>query len=272
MPKRGLSLIQLRNRARELLRAFQNRNGLAHARVAVALPRFRDADAASFKLAHALAVIARENGHPSWERLVKSANAEAQRHARRRQRSAEIRSLAEEIITRAKGQDVVGLARIPGIGKADFATIVETIAAEPGAWREVVDAYVVGLSHKNPRVRYECAHMLDRFGDPRAVEPLVKLSYDQVPRVRWMAMHALSCDICKTERPHSDSALTRAIELALRDDSVQVRRHATVAVAQLGGRDAESVLRTLEFDDDAVVQRNARHMLKLLARSDGNKV
>jgi hypothetical protein len=271
MTQRSLSLIQLRNRARELLRAFQNRNSLAHARVAAALPRFHDVDAASFKLAHALAVIARENGHPSWEKLVASANAKAQRHARRRQRSAEIRSLTDKIITRAKARDVVGLARISGIGKADFAKIVAAIAAEPAAWREVVDAYVVGLSHKNPRVRYECAHMLDRFGDPRAVEPLVKLSYDQVPRVRWMAMHALSCDICKTERPHSEKALSRAIELALRDYSVQVRRHATVAVAQLGGRDAESVLRTLESDGDAVVQRNARQMLKLLARPGGNK-
>jgi HEAT repeat protein len=201
-----------------------------------------------------------------------SANAEAQRLARRRQRSAEIRSLADKIITRAKVQDVVGLAGIPGIGKADFAKIITAIAAEPSTWREVVDAYVVGLSHKNPRVRFECAHMLDRFGDPRAVEPLVKLSYDQVPRVRWMAMHALSCDICKTERPHSDKALSRAIELALRDESVQVRRHATVAVAQLGGREAEPVLRTLESDGDAMVQRNARHMLKLLARPNANKI
>ncbi len=273
MPQRKFSLIQLRNRARELLRAFQNNDGLAHARVAAALPRFHGADAASFKLAHALAVVARENRHPSWEKMVASANAEAQHHARRMERSAKLRSRAEEIVATATAQNAAGLAAIPGIGKEDCAKVIAIIAENPEDWRRVVDAYILGLSHKSSRVRYECAHMLDRFGDPRAVESLVNLSFDHVPRVRWMALHALSCDICKTERPTSDKAFGRAVELALTDESVQVRRHATVAVAQLGGRDAESILRQLESDSDVVVQRNAKHMLKLLTRSDtGSKV
>jgi HEAT repeat protein len=265
-PQRKFSLVQLRNRARELLRAFRSNDASARARVAAALPRFKGGNSAQFKLAHALAVIARENRHPSWESLVAFANAEEQRRVRRHKRDAKIQSLAEEIVARAKAHDVTGLAAIPGIGKEDAAKVIAIIAAEPKSWRAAIDAYILGLSHENPRVRYECAHMLDRFGDPRAVEPLVNLSYDSVPRVRWMAMHALSCDICKAERPQSDKALGRAIELAIGDESVQVRRHATCAVAALGGRGAEEILRTLQADPDAVVRRNAKQMLRLLNR------
>ena len=264
MPKRKLSLIQLRNRARELLRGFRDGDALAHARVFAALSRFAGSDSSRFKLAHAFAVIARENNYPSWEKLVASAAAEGRRLARRQLRSASIRSLAAEIGARAKAHDAAGLARMRGIGKEDSRKVIEIIAADRDSWRCVVDAYILGLSHESPVVRYECAHMLDRFGDPEAIDPLVKLTYDPVPRVRWMALHALSCDICKSDRPHSEEALVRATKLALEDESIQVRRHATVAVAQLGGREAEPFLRQLERDQDTIVRRNAVHMLRLL--------
>src|SRR6185312_11744577 len=112
-----------------------------------------------------------------------------------------------------------------------------------------------------------CAHSLDSYGHPRAVEPLVALSYDPVPRVRWTALHALSCDACKVKRPVAEKAFARASEVALGDESVQVRRHATVAVGQLGGAAAADVLTRIAANDaDEVVRRNARGMLRLLQR------
>lgn len=82
-----------------------------------------------------------------------------------------------------------------------------------------------------------------------------------------MALHALSCDACKAQRPVELKAFKRASELARNDDSVQVRRHATVAVGQLGGAKARGLLEQIAAkDSDAIVRRNAQSMLRQLAK------
>lgn len=259
-----VNLEQLRNRARELLRAVQAKDARAIARVAKTLPHFVGD---SLKLAQAKTVIARENRFASWPKLRAAAEKEDKRKKRRVARATLIRRLAGEIVAKAKAGDAAGLAGILPLGKEAGTEVVALISADPATLETVVQGYIAGLSHSNPKVRHECAHALDRYGHPAAVEPLLALSYDPVPRVRWMAMHALSCDSCKMKRPVADKAFDRACELALADVSVQVRRHAAVAVGQLGGSKAASVLEQIEkTDTDEVVRRNARGMLKQLRR------
>jgi hypothetical protein len=259
-----LNLEQSRNRARELLRAVQAKDARANARVARALPHVA---AGSLKLAQAQTVIARENHFASWPKLKAAAEKDDERKKRRTARAALIRRVADEIVVRAKAGDAAALVEVAPLGKTAGAEIVARIGADPDTLEMVIDAYIAGLSHPNPKVRHECAHALDSYGHPRAVEPLVALSYDPVPRVRWMAMHALSCDACKAKRPAAEKAFDRACELALGDESVQVRRHAAVAVGQLGGPKAAKVLEQIErTDTDEVVRRNARGMLKQLQR------
>ncbi len=263
MPK-PLNLEQLRNQARELLRAFAAKKPDAAARVAKVLPQ---SPAKPFRLAHAQAVIARENGQSSWPKLKAAIEREQQRRQRRSQRADVVRLQFTQTLEHARSGDVEKLAGIAPVGKAIATEVVATISAVPGALDTVVRAYIAGLRHPNPKVRFECAHCLDRYGHPMAVEPLVVLSYDTVPRVRWMAMHALSCDACKVKRAVAQKAFARASELALNDPSVQVRRHASIALGQLGGAKAASVLEQIVArDSDEMVRRNARSMLRLLAK------
>jgi hypothetical protein len=255
-----LNLDQLRNRARELLRAVRAKDARALARVAKALPHVA---AAPLKLAQAQTVIARENRFASWPKLKEAAEKESTRRKQRDARTALIVRISDEIIAHARAGDTAGLVGVRPLGKSAGAEIVARVSADPETLEIVIGAYIAGLSHPNPKVRFACAHSLDSYGHPRGVEPLIALSYDPVPRVRWMALHALSCDACKVHRPVAAKAFARASELALGDESVQVRRHATVAVAQLGGVEATAVLeRIAENDADEAVRRNARAMLK----------
>jgi hypothetical protein len=261
---RTFNLEQLRNRARELLRAVQAKDTAAIARAAKALPHVA---VSAFRLAHAQTVIARENHFASWPKLKESARKEDEKKKRQMARTALIARVTDEIITRAKADDAAALVAVPPLGKTAGAEIVARISADPDKLELVIDAYIAGLSHPIPKVRFECAHALDSYGHPRAVEPLTALSYDPVPRVRWMALHALSCDACKVKRPVAEKAFARASELALGDPSVQVRRHAAIAVGQLGGAAAADVLtRIAKNDSDEVVRHNARGMLKQLAK------
>lgn len=60
-------------------------------------------------------------------------------------------------------------------------------------------ALVGGLSHDHPQVRWWCIQMLDHCPDARAVEAVVPLLDDPVPRVRRNAAHALGCVTCKPD-------------------------------------------------------------------------
>jgi hypothetical protein len=261
---KSLNLEQLRNQARKLLRAFREGDAKAVARIAHVLPHLAKQP---LRLAQAQAAIARENHYPSWPKLKAAVEKDMARRKRRSAHQSLIRRMIDETIVRAHAGDAAGLTRITPLGKEAEVQIVAAISADPATLDMVVGVYIAGLQHPNPKVRYECAHALDRYGHVSAVEPLIQLSYDSVPRVRWMALHALSCDACKTQRPVALKAFERASELARSDDSVQVRRHATVAVGKLGGKKARPVLEQIAANDrDDIVRRNARSMLSQLAK------
>jgi HEAT repeat protein len=140
------------------------------------------------------------------------------------------------------------------------------MAGRPADRAAILAAFIKGLGHPSPRVRYECAHALDAYGDVSCREPLIALIDDPVPRVRRMAMHALSCDACGESLFGDDDLLRRRIaDRALRDESVQVRRHAVVALAGAGGAIARAALQAALADADAAVRRNAAWGLRRLA-------
>jgi HEAT repeat protein len=75
--------------------------------------------------------------------------------------------------------------------------------------------------------------VLDHVPDPRAVEAILSLLDDPVPRVRRNAAHALGCVACK---PASSGALSppvteKLFELATQDPNMKVRSEAAYALA-----------------------------------------
>jgi HEAT repeat protein len=137
-------------------------------------------------------------------------------------------------------------------------------AAEPQAQSRVAAhlPHLVGLS---PTPVDNAAHALDHFADDRCVGPLRQLVDDPVPRVRRMALHVLSCDVCKLALLSAvDDLVALVIDRALADPSIQVRRHATVALGGVG-RDTrvEHVLQTLAAQEtDPAIRREARQAVR----------
>ncbi len=127
------------------------------------------------------------------------------------------------------------------------------------AYRGFVELFLAGLGHRTARVRFGSAHALDQFGDERCREPLVRLMEDPVPRVRWMAMHALSCHACGGGAAGLDAEVeARIIQAANHDPSIKVRRHAAGALGLGRGAQAAPVLRALlETETDAKLRNMA---------------
>src|SRR5437762_6343458 len=89
-------------------------------------------------------------------------------------------------------------------------------------------ALIRGTSHPNPKMRVWCLALLDHMEavwDTSCVQAVLERSKDEVPRVRSMAIHALSCQICHPALPGFD-VVGRLLELAVSDPSIRVRRAA----------------------------------------------
>ena len=99
---------------------------------------------------------------------------------------------------------------------------------------EAFAALVGGLSHDHPQVRWWCIQMLDHCPDPRAVEAILPLLEDPVPRVRRNAAHALGCVACKPdwtgrlEQEVSDLL----VRMAESDPNTKVRTEAAQTLAR----------------------------------------
>jgi HEAT repeat protein len=158
----------------------------------------------------------------------------------------------------------VGLAEhLSHLPLRDILALRTALLAE-GAYAALVDTLIGGLSHKDSRVRYNCAGALDHLADERCVEPLRALANDPVPRVRRMALHALSCEACKLVSLQTDDDLvTLMIDRAMTDPSIQVRRHATAGLGSCchDARVVQALESLLERDTDPAIRRNARQAL-----------
>ena len=98
-------------------------------------------------------------------------------------------------------------------------------------------ALIWGLGHDNPVVRRCCLEFLDQHPSAATVPSIVRCLDDPVPRVRWHAVHALVCDVCKPGVHYADDVVLERIRaLASSDPSVKVRRQAQWGLDQLGDR------------------------------------
>jgi hypothetical protein len=248
-------LDQLRRQARELLRACRAGDPAAlaalreHAPAATAPPRLSDAQLA----------LARSYGAPSWPALTRAV--EAAQAARPSQVAAPkpqparptrrelVASLAARVVADARAgrhREVVSALQAP---LWQMLALRDQLARE-GTLPLVVDSLLACAEDPLPRARFDAAQMMDHFGDQRCAATLMRLLDDPVPRVRWAALHSVSCDACKLAPLAVDGDLAgKVVALALEDPSVRVRRvaghtlrtfcddpRARLALGQLGGQ------------------------------------
>jgi HEAT repeat protein len=176
-----------------------------------------------------------------------------------------------ELADLAERKDAITLAsRFSRLPRRDILGVREVLLAR-GAQAPVVEALLIGLESDSPRVCYDAAHALDHFADDRCTGPLRRLLDDPVPRVRRMALHVLSCDACKlTPLSVLDGLADVVIDRALADPSINVRRHATVALGSFcQDVHVRPVLQSLAVrENDPAILREARQALRRLqARS-----
>ncbi|HKF95891.1 MAG TPA: HEAT repeat domain-containing protein, partial [Gammaproteobacteria bacterium] len=233
------SLEQLKHQAKDLLKSARDLNLQALLRIEQYLPN--RSGAAS--LADTQLVIAREYGFASWPKLkryvemqaaqsvvaVAQASVVSGRESPYKQR---IRQLADRILESAASGAITQVLEYLVIPGRDVLSLREQLV-ERGDYTRLVDVLLANVGHPQPRTRFLVAQAMDHFADARCAAPLRALLSDAVPRVRWAALHSLSCEACKLAPiAQNDDLVELVIALALHDPSIRVRRAATYA---LGG-------------------------------------
>ena len=282
------NLDYFKTQAKALLKAFRAADPQAWRRVEAHLPRFVQPSPTlrrtrTFVLADALHIVARESGFPSWMKLKACvetlrqgkpleawtshlpggvAAARGKEHGSQAQT---LRVLAERLVTLAMLRDSAGLAGYFSRMPRRDGLAVRELVVEQGKYSVLVEGLLDGLSDLSPKVRYECAHALDLLADERCVEPLRRLLDDPVPRVRRVALHTLSCDACKLNPlPMEDDLVACVIDHALKDPSINVRRHAASALGNFCAdpRAGLALETLLAREGDRAILREARRALR----------
>lgn len=268
-------LEQLKNLARDLQRAYRDSDPQAIARVDAGLPRYRDR-ALPLPLSAAQTVVAREHGFASWPRLkqhVEGVRATPRPAHISRRSLPEIRAVLDDLVAR---QAVEEYAETFHIGRRKSLALRDQLFEE-GELTPLVDMLLAGVRHHNPKVRFECAHAMDMYSDERCAGALLELLDDPVPRVRRIAVHSIACDDCKitplqamvTSRSGRPVDLVeRVVALAMDDPSIQVRRHATVALAMFTDvRSTAAAERIAAYEQDEAMLRAARDVVRRMRAS-----
>ena len=275
------SLEQLKHQAKDLLRASRELNLQALLRIEQYLPN-RSGVAA---LADTQLVIAREYGFASWPKLKRHVEALAAQAALALEQAAvvprretpykqRIRQLADRILESAASRAIRQVLEYLVIPARDILALRDYLV-ERGDYTRLVDALLANVDHPHPRTRFLVAQAMDHFADARCAAPLRAMLRDAVPRVRWAALHSLSCEACKLAPiAQTDDLVELVIALALHDPSIRVRR---VATSNLGGdcddlRAVAALEQLLAHATDAAILRGARwalsKQLQLAARAE----
>jgi hypothetical protein len=265
---------RLKRQAKDLLRAY--RRGDPEAVRRFAAQQTTNEVSESPPLARALFTLARESGFPSWPKLkahiatVRAAEQQQQerivaRMVRRAARAAATAECADQLTTLANAADAAGLASVfSRLPRRDIEAVREHLATHQAeTYDRLISVLIAGLQDQNAVVRYGCAAALDHFGDAQAVAPLRALASDPVPRVRRMALHALSCDACKrTSPPIDDDIIPILVEHALHDSSINVRRHAAYGLTTRAAdpRAAAALAQLRDSETDATIRRSLRRL------------
>jgi len=127
---------------------------------------------------------------------------------------------------------------------------------------EAVPAVRAGLRHPDPAVREQCCKLLDQLLVADAVGDLIAMLDDPVPAVRVAALHALSCDRCKTSVSCPAEALVLAPGrwLLARDPDAHVRAMAVELVGRFAPGNAEAaaaLVRARAGDPSPAVRKKA---------------
>ncbi|MEQ1787252.1 MAG: HEAT repeat domain-containing protein [Acidimicrobiales bacterium] len=98
---------------------------------------------------------------------------------------------------------------------------------------EAMQALIDGLRDESPQVRWWCVQLIDHVPDDRALDALVPVLDDPVPRVRRNAAHALGCVPCKPTWNGRLGApvMVKLAEMAARDVNAKVRQEARRSLA-----------------------------------------
>jgi hypothetical protein len=258
------SLDHLRREARALQRACRAGEPTATARLTAVVG---DVDAATVALSRAQTAVARAYGFPSWPKLA--AEVAARRARRNAPTQQDAAALAEQWFALAELDNPKPLNKALNVGKRRIEAAREVMRNNPVRYRAFQQALIRGLT-STARDRFECAHALDQFGDASTRDALVPLMDDPVPRVRWMAMHALSCHACGEKPGALEVGIReRIVEAARADPNVRVRFHAANALALAGETSAVPVLReVLTRETNPRLLRGAAWALAELTRPD----
>lgn len=118
------------------------------------------------------------------------------------------------------------------------------------------------MRHPDPAVREQCCKLLDHLLVEDAVDEMIAMLDDPVPAVRVAAVHALSCDRCKTSVSCPAEALVLAPGLRLlgQDPDAHVRAMAIELVGRFAHSNAEAgtaLVRTRAGDPSPAVRKKA---------------
>ncbi|WP_189320266.1 HEAT repeat domain-containing protein [Streptomyces flaveus] len=174
----------------------------------------------------------------------------------------------QEVVREAASADV----RADALPDVQADALIHALGSEPRrpeAFRELmrhgpaaIPAIRRGLRHPQPRVREQCCNLLDHLLVPEVLDDLIAMLDDLAAPVRYAALHALSCDRCKTDacRPDSAVVLPCGIHLLHHDPDPHVRTMA----AELVGRwvhthpeAATALTYTHETDPSPMVRKKA---------------
>ncbi len=126
-------------------------------------------------------------------------------------------------------------------------------------------ALMRGLDHKNPNVRFLCVQLMDHLGDDRIIEPVRQMLHDWAPRVRKQALHALTCEQCKSTPLCAlpGPVVEDFIDLALHDANLNVRMAAIAALGTLPGNPqaSQSLQAILATEAEPKLRQAAQQML-----------
>jgi hypothetical protein len=220
-----MSLDSLRKHAKTLLRRAHARSPDAVERVFKSHPQwrrfYRQKLANVMRLADAQLIVARELGFASWAQL-KAAVANGEDVSEALQPENSYREIVDRV-ARAPIMEVVRcgtiLSALPGRRPLEN-------RGQPLSDQKL-DALIWGLEHQSPKVRRFCLELLDNNPDDRALPKILACLDDAVPRVRWHAVHALSCDTCKSGVSLlTDEVRERLRQIARHDSSKKVRTQA----------------------------------------------
>jgi HEAT repeats len=247
-------------------------------------PHFSSGPDSKLGLAEAQHIVARAYGFASWPKLkqhvetvlaaqhtlsVRPATPD-KREARRRARQQQTQALAERLIAAAQKPDLGQVFQALMLPAHDL-VMVRAYLVDQQAYAGLIDALLRGVDDPHARTRFLTAQAMDHFADPRCAEPLRRLLHDPVPRVRWAALHSLTCEACKLEPlPATDDLVVSLIDLAQHDVSIKVRRVATYELGNVchDERARASLATILAQEPDRTIRRHAQAALDRQRQND----